>query len=130
MKWNGKIPVEIIMNEGEAYFDIYLEQIVYKGIRPICLRNIMLLAYKVTHDKKDGGMGDILAERVMTIPKVQNYDENKKNVCARSPFYRLEVLTIDEVMKLIDVEKRTAYDYKAALERILQWTINDNDTEK
>jgi hypothetical protein len=113
------------MNEGEAYFDSYLEQIVYKGIRPICLRNVMLLAYKVTHDKKDGGMGDILAERVRAIPEVQNYDENKRNVCARSSSYRLQVLTIDEVMKLLYVEKRTAYEYKGVLEKILQWFVSD-----
>lgn len=113
-------------NENESsYFDVYLEQNVYKSIRPICLRNVILLAYKVTHDKKDGGMGDILAERVRAIPVVQNYDENKKNVCARSSSYRIKVLTIDEVMKILDVEKRTAYEYKGILEKILEWFVTD-----
>lgn len=86
-----------------------------KGLRTQCLGRLILLMYVIRWDTHMGGLSGILIERVK---------EDRKRKQSRTKYMswleaELEVMTIEEIMKILGVGKRTAIDYRDCLKEIL-----------
>lgn len=96
------------------FLERYIHKWYFRGIRTDCLTNLILLFYVVSKNENMGGMADKLDMRRHLLGKkyLDGWGDDRMD--------NLEVMADEEIMELLHCSKRTAKDYRKALEVLIR----------
>lgn len=114
-------PADKSAGRDDEWWTSFIYRFYLRGIKSGKLQKLVYLLYILSYPISDAGISDILRERVNEIAK---NDSERYHREIKSWSYKesnLNVLGIEEIMRLLQCSRRAAIDYKNTLEAMFTW---------
>lgn len=117
-----KFHVPYVKYGDDNWWTSYIYRYYIKDVKSSKFQKLLFLLYIISYPVDDGGIGDLLQDRVNEIiheKGIDYYREHLKSMSNKEE--NLRVLEIEEIMRFLDCSKPMAMDFKNMLLAIMRF---------